>query len=121
MSQPPGFIDKEKPNHVCKLEKAIYGLRQAPKAWYLELSSFLIQYGFINVTFDASLFIYCHKEVVIYFLVYVDYLILIGNDSKEINAFVEKLSSRFSLKDLGKLHYFLGIKAIFTDSGLLLT
>lgn len=57
MEQPPGFVDKDKPNHLCKLHKAIYGLKQAPRVWYLELKTFLLQLGFTNSLADASLFI----------------------------------------------------------------
>ena len=80
MAQPPGFIDKDQPTHVCKLHKAIYGLKQALRAWYQELSVFLLQYGFLNSTPDASLFIYANNYDIIYFLVYVDDLIITGSN-----------------------------------------
>lgn len=64
---------------------------------------------------------YCKDNVTIYFLVYVDDLIITRNCESAIEKFVEQLSNRFSLKDLGQLHYFLGIEAIFTKGGLLLT
>ena len=60
MAQPPGFIDADKPNHICKLHKAIYGLKQAPRAWYHELRQFLIASGFKNSHSDTSLFILHH-------------------------------------------------------------
>lgn len=84
MVQPPGFVNKDKPQHICKLHKALYGLKQASRAWYVELSSFLTQYGFTNSTSDASFFIFKRDYVVIYFLVYVDNLIVIGN--KEVTV-----------------------------------
>lgn len=57
MSQPPGFIDKDRPNYVWKLHKTIYGLKQAQRAWYNKLRTFLTGNGFINSLADTSLFI----------------------------------------------------------------
>lgn len=68
MMQPSGFVDNDKSDYVCKLEKAIYGLCQAPRAWYVELSSFLIVCSFTNATSDASLFVFNKKKVLMYFL-----------------------------------------------------
>ena len=57
MGQPPGFVDSDKPTHVCKLKKAVYGLKQAPRTWYNELSSFLLSLRFRNSMADTSLFV----------------------------------------------------------------
>lgn len=121
MVQPPGFINKDMPNAVCKLRKAIYGLKQAPRAWYNELCSFLLKSGFKDSLADPSLFIYNHKGVLLYMLVYVDDIILTGNNQHHLNIFITSLSNRFSIKDLGGLSYFLGIEATYTPKGLLLT
>jgi hypothetical protein len=67
MRQPPGYEDKSKPQHVCKLKKALYELRQASRAWYSKLSSKLVQLGFKSPKADMSLFIY-HKHGVTMFL-----------------------------------------------------
>lgn len=108
-------------DYVCKLHKAIYGLRQAPRAWYVELSTFLIEYGFKNSTVGAFLFIYDNKGVKMYFLVYVNDLVLQGNSSHEVNKFLDKMVIRFSLKYLVQLHFFLGFETIFKLIGLLLS
>lgn len=76
MQQPLGFIDKTNPTFVCKLRKAICGLKQAPRAWYNELKGFLLSYGIVNSHSDTSLFIYHTPIVSLYFLVYVEYLIV---------------------------------------------
>ncbi|GJZ21604.1 retrovirus-related pol polyprotein from transposon TNT 1-94 [Tanacetum coccineum] len=108
MAQPVGFIHPQYPNHVCKLRKALYDLKQAPRAWYIELKSFLVSYGFTNSVADTSLFIYNAHGVIVYFLVYIDDIIIIGNNTSFIDKFVQQLHDRFALKDLGELHQFLG-------------
>lgn len=95
MIQPPGFIHPSLPNHVCKLKKALYGLRQAPHACYQELKGFLLQYGFVNSVADSSLFIYTKAGVSLYFLVYVDDIILTSNNDKFLDSFVFQLGCRF--------------------------
>lgn len=57
MTQPPEFVNAPFPSHVSKLNKAIYGLKQAPWAWFIELQTFLVQYGFTHSRSDSSLFI----------------------------------------------------------------
>ena len=121
MEQPQGFVDKDKPDYVCKLNKAIYGLKQAPRVWYLELRQFLLQSGFKNSVADASLFILIVGKITLYVLIYVDDIIVTGNDPTRVQQFIDILSKRFSLKDLGALSYFLGIETQRSGSGLLLT
>ena len=115
--QPPGFIDKDRPNFVCRLRKALYGLKQAPRAWYQELKPFLLQAGFQNSLADTSLFIYQRGCDLIYVLVYVDDIIIAGTTSL-VKAFNVSLANRFSVKDLGALSYFLGIEATRSSKGL---
>ncbi|OMO81232.1 Reverse transcriptase, RNA-dependent DNA polymerase [Corchorus capsularis] len=121
MKQPPGFVDSSHPDYVCKLEKAIYGLKQAPRAWYNELSTFLVDFGFNQSRSDSSLFIYINKDIITYFLVYVDDIIVTGNSQGFISEFVNSLSRKFSLKDPAPLSYFLGIETNFTATGLFLS
>lgn len=120
MAQPPGFVDKHFPNHICKLKKAIYGLKQAPRAWYNELRQFLLQIGFVNSVADSSLFIYNKHTARIYLLVYVDDIIVTGNTISMLVVVTKRLSSRFSLKDLGPLTYFLGVEVQHHSHGLFL-
>lgn len=112
MTQPQGFVDKDKPTHVCKLRKALYGLKQAPRAWYNELRTFLLSFGFTNSIADSSLFIYNHHGLVLYLLVYVDDIIITSPSPNYIHQFISKLASRFSLKDLGPLSYFLSVEVL---------
>jgi hypothetical protein len=121
MHQPPGFIDKDFPSHVCKLHNAIYGLKQAPRAWFHELKTFLLQSGFQNSHADTSLFVLHLGPHLVYLLVYVDDLIITGDDVHLVNRFINLLAHRFSLKDLGHLSYFLGLEILPTKQGYLLS
>lgn len=121
MQQPPGFIHSEFPNHVWKLQKAISGLRQAPRAWHESLKNFVISVGFSISLSDPSLFIYNKDGVRAFLLVYVDELLLTGNNTSFLNQFMTKLSKKFSLKQLGFPHYFLGIELIPVKTGLFLS
>lgn len=118
VSQPPGFGDKDRPDHVCRLRKALYGLKQAPRVWYQELKKYLCDLGFVNSLADTSVFIRIHGTQVLYVLVYVDDIIVTGSSPSLINGFIDTLSSRFSLKDPTDLSYFLGIEATRMKQGL---
>lgn len=122
MRQPPGFEDPKYPSFVCRLKKAIYGLKQAPRAWYSRLSSRLVALGFVPSRSDMSLFIYKKRDVEIYMLVYVDDIIVTSSSQDAINVLLKALKKDFALKDLGDLHYFLGIEVEKKQNGdLLLT
>ncbi|KAJ0886875.1 putative RNA-directed DNA polymerase [Helianthus annuus] len=121
MTQPPGYINAQFPSHICKLRKALYGLKQAPRAWYIELTNFLLRFGFRKSLADASLFIYQQSNITCYFMVYVDDIILTGNDSHFFDGFIKALREKFSVKDLGMLHHFLGVEVIPTPTGLFLS
>ncbi|XP_019261036.1 PREDICTED: uncharacterized protein LOC109238990 [Nicotiana attenuata] len=102
MKQPQGFVDSRFPDHVCLLKKAIYGLRQAPRAWYLELRSYLLSCGFTNAHSDNSLFIYHCGDSLLFFLVYVDDIIVTERhnmlDAKGVSTLLST-SSVLSLND----------------------
>jgi hypothetical protein len=120
MRQPPGYESSEHPNFVCKLDKAIYGLKQASRAWYSKLSSKLQMMGFVPSKGDTSLFFLRAKDVTVYVLVYVDDIIVASSSSKATTALLQYLESDFALKDLGDLHYFLGIEVTKTQQGIML-
>lgn len=110
MQQFSGFIDSTKPNHVCRLIKAIYGLKQSPRVWFNTLSATLIYQGFLASHYDPSLFILSTKDYTLVVLVYVDDTIITGSNQEHIRSFIQKLQSLFAIKDLGPLHYFLDIE-----------
>lgn len=121
MLQPPGLIDKDKPNHVCRLKKAVYGLKQAPRAWYTALKEYLVSIGFKNSLADASLFTLRSGDSFVYILIYVDDIIITGTSMTSLNQVTDLLAAKFSLKDLGELSYFLGMEAYRSPAGLHLT
>jgi len=121
MKQPPGFESSDAPNYVCKLDKAIYGLKQAPRAWYSRLSTKLISLGFVFSKSDTSLFIYNKGGITIYMLIYVDDIIVTSNAPEVVTALLADLREDFALKDLGKLHYFLGIEVKEDKEGIILS
>ncbi|CAM8971397.1 unnamed protein product [Rhodiola kirilowii] len=118
MSQPPGFIDPSRPTHVCKLLKSIYGLKQAPRIWFERMSHFLLAVGFRLSKADSSLFIYRHGGHTIFFLLYVDDIVVTADSEDLLLRFINMLSNGFDIKDLGPLHYFLGLQVISQADGL---
>ena len=121
MTQPAGFVDKNKPKHVCKLHKSIYGLKQSPRAWFDKFSSFLLEFGFVCSIKDPSLFICNRDNNIIMLLLYVDDMAITGNNSAALDTLLVELNKQFRMKDLGQLHYFLGIQVRNYDEGLFLS
>lgn len=118
MEQPPGFINNRFPDHVCLLKKALYGLKQAPCAWFNKLSSTLLHLGFIASQVDHSLFVFHTSTICLFLLIYVDDIILTGNNIPAINRLIKSPKLEFVVKDLGPLHFFLGIHVTRSGSGL---
>jgi hypothetical protein len=106
---------------VCKLHKAIYGLKQAPRAWFSRLSTKLIQLGFVGSKADSSLFLYKTQSVTVFLLIYVDDIIITASDPAAIPDLLHLLNAEFAVKDLGDLHYYLGVEVHKLNSGLLLS
>ncbi|CAM8931401.1 unnamed protein product [Rhodiola kirilowii] len=121
MLPPPGLEDSVKPGKVLRLKKAIYGLKQSPRAWYHKLSSTLIKRGFKRSEADHTLFNLSGPKGRVVILVYVDYIIITGSDKAGINATKVFLKTVFDIKDLGKLKYFLGIEVCQSKEGLFLS
>ncbi|XP_078160139.1 uncharacterized protein LOC144555617 [Carex rostrata] len=121
MTLPPGHKNISNPSMVCKLKKAIYGLKQSPRAWYAKLSFSLLKNNFIKSTADSSLFVKQSQNYIIIILVYVDDIIITGNNDEEINKVKLYLKNEFDIKDLGKLSYFLGIEIAHSSKGLFLS
>lgn len=112
MEQPKGFIDPTNPDYVCKLHKSIYDLKQAPRAWFMRLSTTLLEFGFVSSPVDTSLFIYHAGNCHIFLLIYVDDILVTGTDTSFIESLINRLQVEFKLKNLGPIGYFLGIQVI---------
>jgi hypothetical protein len=121
MHQPPGYVDPKYPDYVCKLDKAIYGLKQAPRAWHARLCAKLASLGFVPSKADASLFYFNKGRYTLFVLVYVDDIIVDSSSPNATKALLVDLQQDFALKDLGDLHYFLGIEVKRGNTSMLLT
>ncbi|KAJ0621525.1 putative RNA-directed DNA polymerase [Helianthus annuus] len=120
MTLPEGYFS-ENETKVCKLVKSLYGLKQAPRKWNEKLTSVLLENGFVQSKSDYSLFIKDVGSVFIALLVYVDDIIVTGNNEQEIKKFKQFLSSNFMIKDLGKLKFFLGIEVLYSEQSICLS
>jgi hypothetical protein len=110
MRQPPGYENKSLPNHIYRLDKALYGFKQAPRAWYSRLSAKLIDLGFGASKADTTLFFYRKGDVCIIVLIYVDDIIVASSTPQATLTLLHDLKTDFALEDLGELHYFLDIE-----------
>jgi hypothetical protein len=116
--QPPGFIVDGQEDKVLRLDKALYGLRQAPHAWNAKLDETLVALGFSNSVSEHV--VYAHGEGVSRLLVgvYIDDLIIARNNNIEIASFKQQMSSRFKMSDLGLLSFYLGIEVKQGSDGI---
>jgi hypothetical protein len=108
-SQPTGFADTALPDHVCKLNKSLYGLKQAPRAWYSRFATYLFSLGFTEAKSDTSLFIFRRGTDTVYLLLYVDDIVLTASSPQLLHRVIAALKKEFAMKDLGPLHFFLGV------------
>ena len=99
MQQPEGFVSNG--GYVCELNKALYSLKQTPRAWYDKLKGFLTSWNFTNSKADTSLFVRDYVKGIIIILIYVDDILITEPDSDLLESFIVKLSKVFALKDLG--------------------
>jgi hypothetical protein len=119
MALPPGFPSKgETPNLVCKLNKSLYGLKQASRQWFAKFSSTIIKQGFVQSKSDYSLFTRTQGTAFIALLVYVDDILIASNDMPSVNTLKDSLHAEFKLKDLGNLKYFLGLEVARSTKGI---
>ncbi|KAJ9557500.1 hypothetical protein OSB04_012114 [Centaurea solstitialis] len=110
MEQPEGFEDPKNPNKVCKLLKSIYGLKQASRSWNLHFDERIKEFGFAKSEFEPCVYTKFSGSIVTFLVLYVDDILLIGNDVPTLQSVKEWLSKCFQMKDLGEAAYILGIK-----------
>ena len=109
IEQPEGFEIFSSESHVCRLKIAMYGLKQAPRAWYTWINNYFTGLGFTKSEVDANLYQIVVEGKLLIIVLYVDDLILMG-DENLIHSCRVDLAKEFEMKDLGLLHYFLGLE-----------
>lgn len=111
MEQPEGFEEKGKENLVCKLKKSLYGLKQAPRQWYRKFDSSMTSNGYQRTFADPCVYFKKFPEGnFIILLLYVDDMLIVGQDAKMINNLKMELSKSFDMKDLGPAKQILGME-----------
>ncbi|GJS55117.1 hypothetical protein Tco_0628479 [Tanacetum coccineum] len=119
--QPPGFEDPEFPDKVYRVEKAMYRLHQAPRAWYGTLSKYLLANGFQRGTIDQTLFIRKHKGEFLLVQVYVDDIIFGSSNPKLCREFEALMHDKFKMSAMGELTFFLGLQVLQKNDGIFIS
>ncbi|KAM5585973.1 hypothetical protein ABKV19_005070 [Rosa sericea] len=120
MSLPPGYETADKTNVVCRLKKSLYGLKQSPRAWFGRFTQAMKRFGYKQSNSDHTLFLKHQKGKVTALIIYVDDMVITGDDREEIRRLQQQLASEFEMKDLGDLRYFLGIEVARGSSSIFL-
>ncbi|GJS65301.1 putative ribonuclease H-like domain-containing protein [Tanacetum coccineum] len=121
VSQPPGFVDPDHPKKVYKVVKALYGLHQAPRAWYATLSTFLEKHGYRRGTIDKTLFIKKDKKDIMLVQVYVDDIIFGSTRKSWCDEFEALMKGRFQMSSMGELIFFLGLQVKQKTDGIFIS
>nr|GEZ61444.1 uncharacterized mitochondrial protein AtMg00810-like [Tanacetum cinerariifolium] len=118
VAQPDGFVDLDHPEKVYRLRKALYGSKQAPRAWYDELLVFLTSKVFTKGTIDPTLFTIRYEEDILLVQIYVDDIIFGSTNPKYSKRFEKLMHSRFEMSLLGEMKLFLGLQIYQSPSGI---
>ncbi|KAI3678839.1 hypothetical protein L6452_38143 [Arctium lappa] len=119
--QPPGFENPSYPDRVYKLKKALYGLHQAPRAWYDTLSSYLLENGFERGVIDKTQFIKRKKKDILLVQIYVDDNIFGSTRESMCREFEELMHQRFKMSSMGELTFFLGLQVQQKSDGIFIS
>lgn len=121
MDSPPGF-ESQFNQKVCKLQKSLYGLKQSPRAWFERFAQFIKKLGYSQCQSDHTMFVKHSSEgKMVVLIVYVDDIVITGDDFSEINNLKESLAAEFEIKDLGSLKYFLGMEVARSKKGIVVS
>jgi hypothetical protein len=119
MDFPPGFSTSSESRKVCRLRKSLYGLKQSPRAWFGRFTHSMRKYGYHQSQSDHTLFLkHSNEGKVTALIVYVDDIVVTGNDIMEMGKLKTYLAKEFEIKDLGTLRYFLGIEVARSKEGI---
>ena len=121
MSPPPGLLRQGEDSLVCLLHKSVYGLKQASRQWFSKFSEAIRATRYVQSRADYSLFTIIQGMSFTALLIYVEDILITGNDSMSIAAIKKFLPSQFHLKDLGDLKYFLGIEVSSSKNGIFIS
>jgi hypothetical protein len=119
--QPAGFVDPERPDAVCLLSRSLYGLRQAPRAWFTRFMEYATSIGFKQSRSDSSLFTMHTAVGTAFLLLYVDDMVLSASSHGLMHDIITRLRSAFPIKDMGPLQFFLGIDVKRSSVGFFLS
>ena len=117
--QPP-FGLSINPNKVCHLRRALYGLKQTSRIWFAKFSFIISHLSYIASYYDSALFLHCTDKSTILLLLYINDMIITGDDLNGIQELKDFLSLQFEMKDFGHLNYFLGHGITHSTYGLYL-
>ncbi|GJZ90010.1 putative ribonuclease H-like domain-containing protein [Tanacetum coccineum] len=121
VSQPPGFVDPKFPKKVYKVVKALYGLHQAPRAWYATLYNFLLKSGYRRGTINKTLFIKKDKNDIMLVHVYVDDITFGSTKKSWCDEFKALMKSKFQMSSMGDLTFFLGLHVKQKEDGIFIS
>ena len=111
MTQPEGYVDFEKPNHVFLLKRSLYGLKKSPRQWYLMFNEFILSHGYLRCSFDCCVYYkLINSGFYKYLLIYVDDMLIAYKSREEIEDLKNMLNSEFDMKDLGLAKKILGME-----------
>ncbi|PKA47383.1 Retrovirus-related Pol polyprotein from transposon TNT 1-94 [Apostasia shenzhenica] len=120
-NQPPGFEVDGEEDKVLKLHKALYGLKQAPRAWNAEIDRFFLQNGFQKSCNEATLYTLNQNGHILIISIYVDDLLVTGDDEGLIQNFKDQMKSKYEMSDMGQLRYFLGLEVHQSSKGIFIS
>jgi len=109
VEKPHGLEVEDQKTHVCKLKKAFYGLKKDPRAWYVHIDNYLTKLGFKRSNVHPNLYLKVVQGMSLILVLYVDDLFLTGSEPL-MSEYKMEPTSKFKMKDLGLMHYFLGLE-----------
>ncbi|KAI3505835.1 hypothetical protein L1887_28122 [Cichorium endivia] len=118
LQQPPGFEDPSRPNHVYRLNKAVYGLKQSPRAWYETLSTFLVSSGYRRGIIDPTFFVQSHQNHIMIVQVYVDDIIFGSTNQAMVDEFARVMTDKSHMSMNREINFFLGLQIKQTTRGI---
>ncbi|KAG8501099.1 hypothetical protein CXB51_003178 [Gossypium anomalum] len=114
MTQPEGFVDPKDAGKICKLQRSIYGLKQASQSWNLRFNDAIKEFGFIKNEDEPCVYKKVSGNIITFLVLCVDDILIMGNDIRTLQSIKTWLGSYFSMKDLAEATYILGVK-IYRD------